>query len=107
MCRRVNLPRLKRRRLLGAGVKVVAAFHNVSAAKLKDPNTTIDCDVLVCGDDDDAKKDVMHLVEAAGMRGIDAGPLANSVAAEALTPVLLHINKTYGVKGSGIRITGV
>ena len=98
---------LEAQAILGAGVKVVAAFHNVSAAKLKDPNTTIDCDVLVCGDDDDAKKDVMHLVEAAGMRGIDAGPLANSVAAEALTPVLLHINKTYGVKGSGIRITGV
>jgi len=98
---------LEAQAIAGAGVKVVAAFHNVSASKLKDPNTQIDCDVLVCGDDDDAKKDVMHLVEAAGMRGIDAGPLVNSVAAEALTPVLLHINKTYGVKGSGIRITGV
>ena len=64
-------------------------------------------DVLVCGDDAEAKKDVMHLVEAAGMRGIDAGSLANSVAAEALTPVLLYINKTYGAKGAGIRITGV
>jgi len=98
---------LEAQALLGDGVKVVAAFHNVSAGKLKDPNTVIDCDVLVCGDDADAKKDVMHLVEAAGMRGIDAGVLANSVAAEALTPVLLSINKAYGVKGSGIRITGV
>jgi NADPH-dependent F420 reductase len=98
---------LEAQEIVGAGVKVVAAFHNVSASKLKDPNASIDCDVLVCGDDDTSKKDVMHLVEAAGMRGIDAGVLANSVAAEALTPVLLHINKAYGVKGSGIRITGV
>ncbi len=98
---------LEAQEMLGTGVKVVAAFHSVSASKLKDPNTQIDCDVLVCGDDDDAKKDVMHLVDAAGMRGIDAGLLANSVAAEALTPVLLYINKAYGVKGAGIRITGV
>lgn len=98
---------LEAREIVGAGVRVVAAFHNVSAAKLKDPSTSIDCDVLVCGDDADAKTDVMHLVEAAGMRGIDAGPLANAVAAEALTPVLLHINKTYNVKGAGIRITGL
>jgi 8-hydroxy-5-deazaflavin:NADPH oxidoreductase len=98
---------LEAQEILGVDVKVVAAFHNISAAKLKDPDTVIDCDVLVCGDDADAKKDVMHLVEAAGMRGIDAGVLANSVAAESLTPVLLYINKAYGVKGSGIRITGV
>lgn len=98
---------LEAQEILGDGVRVVGAFHNVSAAKLKDPATSIDCDVLVCGDDTAAKADVMHLVQAAGMRGIDAGPLVNSIAAEALTPVLLHINKTYGVKGAGIRITGV
>lgn len=98
---------LEARELLGDNVRVVAAFHNVSAAKLKDPNGEIDCDVLICGDDAEAKKDVMHLVEAAGMRGVDAGPLVNAVAVEALTPVLLHINKTYGVKGAGIRITGI
>ncbi|HVU12357.1 MAG TPA: NADPH-dependent F420 reductase [Phototrophicaceae bacterium] len=98
---------LEAQEVLGAGAKVVAAFHNVSATKLKNPETPIETDVLICGDDADAKKDVMHLVEAAGMRGIDAGPLANSVAAEALTPVLLYINKTYGVKGAGIRITGL
>jgi len=98
---------LEAREILGDDVRIVAAFHNVSAVKLKDPATQIDCDVLVCGDDADAKADVVRLVEAAGMRGIDAGPLVNSVAAEALTPVLLHINKAYGVKGAGIRITGV
>ena len=92
---------------LGDGVRVVSAFQNVSAVKLKNPDTEVDCDVLVCGDDDDAKKQVIEMVKAAGMRGIDAGPLANAVAAEALTPVLLYINKMYGVKGAGIRITGV
>jgi hypothetical protein len=93
--------------ILGDSVRLVAAFQNVSAEKLKDPNVSVDCDVLVCGDDADAKVDVIKLVEAAGMRGIDAGPLANAVAAEALTPVLLYINKTYKVKGAGIRITGI
>ncbi len=98
---------LEAQEVLGVGVRVVSAFENVSAVKLQDPNSSVNCDVLVCGDDADAKSEVMHLVEAAGMRGIDAGPLANSVAVEALTPVLLYINKKYGVKGSGIRITGM
>jgi hypothetical protein len=92
--------------LLGEGVRVVSAFQNVSAEKMGDPHTHVDCDVLVTGDDADAKAEVIRLVEAAGMRGIDAGPLANAVAAEALTPVLLYINKKYGVHGAGIRITG-
>lgn len=92
---------------VGENVKVIAAFQNVSASKLKDPHATIDCDVLVCGNDAEAKADVIKLVEAAGMRGIDAGSLANAVAAEALTAVLIHINKTYKVKGAGIRITGL
>lgn len=98
---------LKTQEFLGEGVKVVAAFQNVSAVHLKQLDHDVDCDVLVCGDDDEAKANAIHLVEATGMRGIDAGPLANAVAAEALTPVLLYINKKYGVKGAGIRITGV
>lgn len=94
-------------KLLGNDVRLVGAFQNVSAEKLRNPDTDVDCDVLVCSDHDDAKAEVIKLVEAAGMRGIDAGPLANSAAAEALTPVLLYINKAYKVKGSGIRITGI
>ncbi|MFQ3566530.1 MAG: NADPH-dependent F420 reductase [Aggregatilineales bacterium] len=98
---------LEAKALLGDSVRIVSAFQNVSAEKLADPAREVDCDVLVTSDDAEAKQEVMRLVEAAGMRGIDAGPLANAVAAEALTPILLHINKTYGVKGSGIRITGL
>ncbi len=98
---------LEAQAFLGSEVRVVSAFQNVSAEKMKDPNMNVDCDVLVCGDDADAKNEVIQLVKAAGMRGIDAGPLANAVAAEALTPVLLYINKAYKVKGAGIRITNL
>jgi NADPH-dependent F420 reductase len=93
--------------LLGDSVRVVSAFQNVSAEKLKDPHADVQCDVLVCGDDDDAKQEAIKLVNAIGLRGFDAGPLANSVATEALTPVLLYLNKTYKAKGAGIRITNI
>jgi NADPH-dependent F420 reductase len=93
--------------LLGDSVRVVSAFQNVSYVKLKNPETDVDCDVLVTSDDAEAKAEAIALVEAAGMRGIDAGPLANAVVAESLTPVLLYINKQYKVKGAGIRFTGL
>lgn len=88
-------------------VKVVSAFQNVGAHHLREAGHAIDCDVLVCGDDKAAREQVIALVEAAGMRGLHAGPLANSAAAEALTSVLIFINRTYKVPGSGIRITGL
>lgn len=99
---------LEAQAILGDNVRVVAAFQNVGAAHLKDLSHGVDCDVLICGDDPDAKNEVAQLVEAIpGMRAVDAGPLANAVAAEALTPVLLYINKRYKVSGAGIRITGL
>ncbi len=94
-------------RRLGAGVKLVSAFQNVSATHLKDPAHEVDCDVLVCGDDADAREVVVGLAQDAGLRAWHAGVLANSVASEALTSVLIAINKRYKVAGSGIRITGV
>jgi 8-hydroxy-5-deazaflavin:NADPH oxidoreductase len=94
-------------RLLGAGVKVVSAFQNVSSHLLEDLAATVDCDVLVCGDDKEARAAVVALAEAAGMRGIHGGALANSAAAEALTSVLIFINRRYGLKSSGIRFTGL
>ncbi|GAB5489998.1 MAG: NADPH-dependent F420 reductase [Phototrophicaceae bacterium] len=93
--------------LLGDGVRVVSAFQNVSYVKIKNPDTYVDCDVLVSGDDQAAKDDVILLIEGAGMRGVDVGPLANAIVAESLTPVLLYINKKYGAHGAGIRITGL
>jgi NADPH-dependent F420 reductase len=93
--------------IVGDNVRVVSAFQNVTHEKLQDLERAIDCDVLMSGDDAEAKAEVGKLVEAAGMRPVDAGPLANAVAAEALTSVLLYINKQHGIKGAGIRITGI
>lgn len=92
-------------RRLGAEVRIVSAFQNVSAEHLHDLAHPIDCDVLVCGDDAQARETVIALAQDAGMRGLHAGVLANSLAAEALTSVLIAINKRYKVPGSGIRIT--
>ena len=91
---------------LGPDVRVVAAFHNVAADKLQ-KDMEIDCDVLVCGDKAEDREVVIALCKAAGLRGLHAGPLANATAAEALTSVLIGINRTYRVDGAGIRITGI
>ena len=94
-------------RKLGPGVRVVSAFQNVSAVHLADLHHEIDCDVLVCSDDPQARETVIALANDAGLRAWHAGVLANSVAAEALTSVLIAINKRYKIPGSGIRITGI
>lgn len=91
---------------LGEGVRVVSAFHNVAAHKLEQLDTVLDCDVLVFGDKADDREIVVKLAEALGVRGLHAGPLANSAAAEALTSVIIGINRTYKVDGASIRITG-
>jgi 8-hydroxy-5-deazaflavin:NADPH oxidoreductase len=107
---RVQLPpegsaAVRAQRILGEGVRLVSAFHNVAAAKLAtgDP---VDCDVLVFGDQKEARDAVIALAQAAGLRGLHGGALVNSAAAEALTSVLIFLNKTYAVDGAGIRITG-
>ena len=92
---------------LGQNTRVVSAFQNVSAHFLLDLDHAIDCDVLVCGDDKDAREAVVQLAKDAGMRGIHAGVLANSAAAEALTSALIAINRHYKVPAAGIRITGL
>ena len=93
-------------RILGDTVRLVTAFHNVGAAKLRGGGP-IDCDVLVCGDDKEARDVVIALADAAGTRGVNGGALANSVAAEALTSILIGINRRYKVSNAGIRITGL
>ena len=93
--------------LLGAKTRVVSAFQNVSAHYLSDLEHRIDCDVLVCGDDKDAREVAVRLAADAGLRGVHAGVLANSAAAEALTSALIAINRHYKVPAAGIHITGV
>lgn len=90
---------------IGDNAFVVSAFHNVSAAKLR-AGGAVDCDVLVFGNDRAARERVMTLADAIGTRGIDGGPIANSVAAEALTSILIGINRRYKIEGAGLRITG-
>ena len=91
---------------LGETARVVSAFHNVAALKLR-KGEPIDCDVLVFGDQPADREVVIGLARDAGLRGLHAGPLANSAAAEALTSVLIGINRNYRVDGAGIRITGI
>jgi 8-hydroxy-5-deazaflavin:NADPH oxidoreductase len=93
-------------KLLGSGTRVVSAFQNVSAHYLGELSRSIDCDVLVCGDDKDARQTAIGLARDAGLRGLHAGALANSAAAEALTSVLIAINRHYKVPAAGLRITG-
>ena len=93
--------------LLGPDVRVVSAFQNISAAHLKDLGYVPESDVLVSGDDADAKEVAIALVQAAGMRGVDVGPLANAIVAEGLTSILITVNRRYKLKDSGIRITGL
>lgn len=92
--------------LLGDGVRVVSAFHNVGAAKLH-AGGKVDCDVLVFSDDKEARALVAKLAESVATRGVEGGLLANSAAAEALTSVLIWINRNYKVLGAGIQITGL
>lgn len=91
--------------LLGEEVKVVSAFQNVAAHHLQEGHG-IDCDVLVAGNNKEARETVIGLVEAAGMKGFSVGPIANSAAAEALTSVLIQINRQFKCH-AGIRISGL
>jgi NADPH-dependent F420 reductase len=91
--------------VLGDGVQVVAAFQNVSYEYLLGESHE-ESDVLVTGTSKDARKEALKLVEAAGLIGWDAGPIENSVVVEGLASVLIYINKQYGSKHAGIRITG-
>jgi 8-hydroxy-5-deazaflavin:NADPH oxidoreductase len=91
--------------ILGEGVRLVSGFHNVAAHKLAQ-DVDVDCDILIFGDEKAARAEVVDLANAIGLRGVHAGALVNSAAAEAMTSLLIFINKNYQVDGAGIRITG-
>jgi len=92
---------------VGPETRVVAAFQNVSAHHLADPDHVIDCDVLVCGNKRADRQIAIALARAAGMRGVHAGVLQNSAVTEGLTAVLISINAIYKTRNAGIRITGI
>ncbi len=90
---------------LGEDVQVVTAFQNVAAHLLQE-DVQIACDVLVAGNKRAARDKVIELAEQAGMRAWHAGPIENSAAAEALTSILIQINRRHEISHSGITIVG-
>jgi NADPH-dependent F420 reductase len=109
---RVHLPpggaaALEAQAILGEGARIVGALHHVSSTLLEDLSHEMVGDVLVCGDDRGALETVIGLVADLGMRGVEAGALANAVALEAMTPVLIHMNKRYKRHGLGLTIAGL
>jgi NADPH-dependent F420 reductase len=96
------------RELIPATIPVLAAFHNLSAEALQHLAEPLDCDILICGDDEPAKRRLFPLVKLiAGLRPIDAGPLEMARIVESLTALLISLNRRYKAPHSGIRITGL
>ncbi len=93
--------------VLGNAVTVVAAFQTVSAVALASLEEEMTEDVLVCGDKADARRQAVELIGQTGLRGVETGPLRNARIVEATTSILLKVNKTYGIKHAGLRITGL
>jgi hypothetical protein len=93
--------------LLGPEVRVVAAFQNIPATALKRPERALESDVLVCGDDPEARAVVVELAAAAGMEAYEAGELDNGIVVEGLTALIIAMNKRYKSNVCGVRVTGV
>ena len=90
--------------ILGKENRVTAGFHTISAELLLDLSNPISGDVLIAGDDKDAKASVIRLAESIGLRAFDAGSLILASSLEGLTPVLISINKRYNSTRTGIRL---
>lgn len=93
-------------KFFGENTRVVAAFQNISPEALEG-ESKVDADVLVCGGDKEARAQVIALIQKMGFDAFDAGTLANAVAVETMTAVLIAVNIKYKTKGAGIRLTGV
>lgn len=92
---------------LPAGVSVAAAFHNLGAELLAGDDP-IDCDVLVCSDDEKAKQVAIELAQKIpGVRALNGGKLENARIVESITAVLIGLNIRYKVHSAGIRFTGL
>jgi NADPH-dependent F420 reductase len=93
--------------LLPASVSLAAAFQNLGAEVLASDNP-VDCDVLVCSDDENAKQAASELVsKIPGARPLNGGKLENARIVESLTALLIGLNMRYKVHGAGIRFTGL
>ena len=95
------------RALLPSGVSIAAAFHNLSAELLAG-DAPVDCDVLVCSDDQNAKQVATELaVKIPGVRALNGGKLENARIVESITAVLIGLNIRYKVHSAGVRFTGL
>lgn len=95
-------------RQLPAGVELAAGFHNVSARALQDLAHPVECDVFVCADRPETRAAIRPWVEAIpNCRYIDGGKLENARTVEALTALLIGVNRRYKVQHAGFRITGL
>src|SRR5918996_1627171 len=87
--------------------RLVAGFHTVSAEPLTDLEEALDADVLLCGDDAGAKAEVGAMVDRIpGARWVDCGALSMARVLEPITAALVSVNRKYGIRGSGVRLTG-
>lgn len=90
--------------ILPKTVKVVSSYHNVSARKLAKLELSLDYDVVVCGDDENAKQTVMELTrEIKSLRPLDGGGLASSYMIESLTPFLINLAIRNGLSDLGVK----
>jgi NADPH-dependent F420 reductase len=93
--------------MVPVGVRVISAFHTVSAAQLSDLGHELDEDVLICGDRTEDKQQLAELVgRVDGLRPVDCGPLEMARIVEQLTPLIISINVRHKVR-AGIKITGL
>jgi NADPH-dependent F420 reductase len=92
---------------LPAGVTIAAAFQNLGA-ELLNGEAPVECDVLVCSDDEKAKQIAMELAaRIPGVRALNGGKLENARIVESMTALLIGLNIRYKVHGTGIRFTGL
>ncbi len=95
------------RELVPAGVAVAAAFQNLGAELLA-TDVPVDCDVLVCSDDEKARETASELAaKISGARALNGGKLENARIVESLTALLIGLNMRYKVHSTGIRFTGL
>ncbi len=93
--------------ILGKNVRVVAALENISATLLEG-DAPVDCDAIVCSDDDEARQAAAELAaKIPGVRAVDGGRLENARIVEQLTALLITINIRHHVHGAGLRLTGL
>jgi hypothetical protein len=93
--------------IVGSDVKVIAAYKTTPASRLSAIEEDMSSDVLICGDDEDAKQVIIELSEQIKMSAYDAGPLSNSKVLEGMTAMLIGMNQHYKRHSIDVRLTGI